>query len=132
MSNFTIDHFAYSVLLEACIPQTPIGRASIWKNAIDKTYFLMSFEEREKLFNWIQLNPRFNLENNDCKVFYDRYNPDNQYVITYEDSTTKVDCKVDCFAFKHKSPFDNQEHYYTSSDTYIADDYVTKVKKKNK
>lgn len=132
MSNFTIDHFAYSILLEACIPDTPIGRASIWSDAVDKGYYVMSEEERKKTFDWIQLNPKFNLENKDCKLFYDRYNPDNQYIITYRDDsmTTKIKRKVHTYAFKHKNSFDSIEHYYISSDTYIADEYITNTMKK--
>jgi len=55
-----------------------------WQNVCDKYYYVLTQEERTKLFDWIQKNPCFDLNNEDCKLFYDRYNPDNQYSVTTE------------------------------------------------
>ncbi len=39
----------------------------------------MTQEQRNLLFHWI--SKRLDLNNEECKLFYDRYNPENQYLV---------------------------------------------------
>lgn len=119
--DFKIDFFEFSFLVEACIPPRPIARTMFWKDVINTYYHQMTTEERAKLFEWIQYNKSFDAEKEElCKLFYDRFNPDNQYKITtnYEG---KVDDKI--VAFLHKGK------YHTSETTSILEEYIINVEK---
>jgi hypothetical protein len=118
-SRFDIDFFEFSFLVEACIPPRPIARAMFWQNVCDKYYYVLTQEERTKLFEWIQKNPCFDLNNEDCKLFYDRYNPDNQYSVTTE--YNNIVEFVECFLHNGR--------YHTKSNVSINEDYIKEIKK---
>ncbi len=84
MKRFEIDFFEFCFLVEACIPPKPIARSMFFDNVSDKYYHIMTSDEREKLFNWIQLNPQFSLDKEDCRHFFARFNPDNQWLVGTE------------------------------------------------
>lgn len=117
MSNFTIDFFEFCFLVEACIPPRPIARAMFWNDVIEKHYHIMTPNERKKLFDWIQLNPSFNLEEEDCLWFYNRFNPNNQFLVTtlYNGETNSVET------------FKVGDRYYINKTTDIVQDYIIKV-----
>lgn len=117
--RFEIDFFEFSFLVEACIPPRPIARAMFWDDVINKHYHDLTENERERLFEWIQKNPCFDLKNPDCKLFYDRFNPDNQYLIHANFKGKEEVYEV----FKH------QERYHKSKDTSIVEEYITKIEK---
>lgn len=119
MNRFDIDFFEFSFLVEACIPPTPIARACFWDSVIDKYYNVLTDEEKESLFLWITKNSFFKIENEDCSIFYDRYNPDNQYEIktTYQNKDEVHYC------FKRKG------RYYKSKRVSILEEYITNIKK---
>lgn len=81
MGEFKIDFFELCFLSEACIPPVPIGRGVFWEKLINNYFFLLTYQQKDNLFDWIVKNPKFNLENEDCKWFNDRFNPDNQYSV---------------------------------------------------
>lgn len=117
-NRFNIDFFEFSFLVETCIPPKPIARAMFWSDVIDKYYHVLTEEEREKLYEWINKNPSFqySLKNNneDCLVFNARYNPENQYKVkTLYKNKEEI---IDCFKFNDK--------YHTSINTSINEDYM--------
>ncbi len=121
--RFKIDFFEFSFLVEACIPPNPIARSMFWKDVIDKHYHDMTSDERERLWNWINMNPSYKQglekEEEDCLLFEARFNPNNQYLLTtnYED---KIET-YECFYWK--------DRYYTSSNMSILEEYIKEIKK---
>ena len=57
--KLTIDFFEYSFLLEACIPPRPIARNMFWKDSINKHYFMLSNNQRSRLWEWMSRNSNF-------------------------------------------------------------------------
>jgi len=84
--RFKIDFIEFSFLVSACIPDTPIARAMFWGNVIDKYYYEMSSNERERLFEWISRDWRMEegvkKGNENCLLFNARFDPSNQYLIS--------------------------------------------------
>jgi hypothetical protein len=114
MSTFKIDFFELAFLAEVCIPPRPIARTMFWHNLIDIYHDQMTQEERTRLFEW--LKPNLDMTDKDCQMFYDRFNPDNQYMVIAE--TTKV-MKIKCF--KHNGSF------HTSRNRTIMETYIKSV-----
>lgn len=123
MSHFTIDFFEISFLAEVTIPPATIARSMFWKDMIDKHYHNMTPDERSRLFEWMQLNSKFKdqLEkgNKDVVLFYDRYNPDNQYrlFVSLEGHENGIEV------------FKNEGKYKTHENTSIVEEYITKIEK---
>ena len=115
MTEFKIDFIEFAFLVEACLPPQPIARALLFQEVSGKYYHQMTDNERNKLFEWITRNPRFRMEEEDCQVFYDRFNPKNQYKVKvfYNEKEEVIDC------FAHKGRF------HTSKDTSILEEYIT-------
>lgn len=119
MSIFTIDFFELMFLAEACIPPRPIARTTFWYDLCDKHYHKMSQDERERAFDWITKKDGFNLENEDCRHFFARYNPKNQFRVKcfYEGKAQKVD------AYRFN------ERYHTARNKTINEEYIKEVEK---
>lgn len=120
--RFDIDFIEFAFLVEACIPPRPIARAMFWNDVIDKYYHVLTPDERDDLFNWIQRNPLFEESvktNEDCKMFYDRYNPDNQYMVTtfFDETEDQKECFV------------HNDAYHVSSKVMVNKQYITKMRK---
>lgn len=115
MSTFKIDFFELMFLAEVCIPKRPIARAMFWIDLCDKHYHTMSPDEREKAFEW--LSPKLDLDEEDCRYFFARFNPKNQYKIitTYKGKSETIMC----FLFNEK--------YYTQKNKYICSDYIDMI-----
>lgn len=119
-NRFKIDFFEFIFLLETCIPPVPIARAMFWERTIDEIYHQLTDNEKAKTFRFITENHRFDDSNEDCRLFYARFNPENQYVVKYvEDFKTK---EIDCFRYNDK--------YHVSKNRWINEDYVAGVEKK--
>ncbi len=122
-NRFDIDFFEYSFLLSVCIPTVPIAKTMFWHRAIDKHYHELTQNERSRLFEWIGREDSFKsgIENNneDCELFYARYNPDNQYKVKTL-FKAKEDI-VECFKYK--------DRYHTSRNTSIQEDFITEIEK---
>ena len=121
--RFNIDFFEFSFLVEACIPPTPIARAYFWQNVIDKYYYEMTWNERNRLFEWLNRNWVFqdNLKNGnkDCALFNARFNPENQFLVSYS-----FDGENDT-----KEAFLLDGKYHIAKNSWIFEDYITKVEK---
>lgn len=122
-NRFKIDFFEFSFLVETCIPPNPIARNMFWKRVIDEHYYEMEPNERSRLWEWINLNPKYKRglenKNEDCLLFEARFNPDNQYLVAtnYEDKKETYVC------------FKWGDRYHTSSTTSILEEYITEIKK---
>jgi hypothetical protein len=114
--KFKIDFFEFAFLVEACIPPRPIARMSFWYKVIDEYYDILTKEERLRLFEWITKNHGFDLEQEDCALFYARFDPNNQYkVLTNYEGKEEV---VDCFKWGDK--------YHIKRNRFIDEDYIVK------
>lgn len=120
---FKIDFFELCFLAEACIPPVPIARACFWLNLTDKYYKELSKDQRKKLFEWMTRLDKLDLTNDDCLLFYNRYNPDNQYTVTPKLKDQPETEYKPIEAFKHNSK------YHISSTRYIEPNLVGKVEK---
>jgi hypothetical protein len=122
-SRFNIDFFEFSFLVEACIPPRPIARAMFWNDVISKYYYVLTPDEREHLFEWINKNSFFvqSLKggNEECALFNARFDSNNQYKINilFEGREEVKDC------------FKWNNHYHTSKSTSIIEDYITSIEK---
>lgn len=82
-NRFNIDFFEFAFLVEACIPPRPIARSMFWNDVIDKHYHVLTDDERERLFDWI--NREYGMieglkkEDEQCLLFNARFDKDNQY-----------------------------------------------------
>ena len=115
MSKFEIDFDEFCFLVEACIPPAPIARTMFWRAVIDKYYYVLTKNERQRLFSWLTRVRDLDLENKDIALWYSRYNPDNQYVVT-----TDTGEEIECFL--------HNDRYYTKSDTSIIEEHIKEVK----
>mgnify|MGYP003344447537 FL=1 len=84
-NRFNIDFFEFSFLVEACIPPRPIARSLFWQDVINKYYNVLTQDERDRLYEWINRNPcmvsSLNQQNEDCLWFNARFDKENQYLI---------------------------------------------------
>lgn len=122
MSRFSIDFFELCVLAEACIPPRPIARTMFWQSLTDMYWEQMTENERGRLFNWIQINPYYEdslSKEEDTQVFHARFDPNNQYEITYLFENTTDSVRT--FLYK--------ERYCTSKSRFITPDYITRIQK---
>ena len=118
--TFEIDFIELAFLIEACIPPRPIARSMFWDRVINEYYYQFTDGQRKKLFHWIQLNPGFDTEKEGCLLFYDRFNPENQYtVVTNHDGDVRVN-----------ETFLHNGNYHTRKDAYIAEEFIIDVKPK--
>lgn len=123
MTNFTIDFFELSFLLEACIPPRPIARTMFWLETINSRYSKMSGDERARLHEWMNKTYTYTkkLEEEEPYVvlFENRFNPNNQYKVYHKfDDKESYD-----LAFLH----DNE--YRLTKDKYIDKKYITKIER---
>lgn len=82
MSNFTIDFFELMFLSESVIPEGTIGRSQCFDDFSDVHYHKMTKPQRKQFFEYVQKRPNFTLENEQCRHFYARFNPKNQYLVS--------------------------------------------------
>ena len=121
--RFPIDFFEFSFLVEACIPPRPIARSMFWHDVINKHYHTLTKNERERLFEWVNRNHSMQSgieeSNEDCLIFNARFDPANQYNVHTnfggENKTTEA--------------FSWQGKYHTAINTFINEDYITKIEK---
>ena len=122
-NRFNIDFFEFSFLVEACIPPRPIARAMFWDDVINKHYHVLTENERERLFEWVNRCPgmEHGLESNneDCLLFNARFDKENQY---------KVRCQyhgeektVECFKWNNR--------YHISKTQSILEEYIIEATK---
>jgi hypothetical protein len=122
MSEFKIDFFELAFLAEACIPPRPIARTMFWQNLTSKYWHQMTEDERERLFDWMNKSEWYKKsleEQEDTQIFHARFDPDNQYIVS-----TDYNGKLE----EHRA-FKMWDRYYTSQNTSIQEQYITKIEK---
>lgn len=115
--KFVIDFFELAFLTEACLPKNTIARHCLFMNTIDRYYFQMSWEQRKHFFEWI--TPKLNMDYEESKIFYARYNPENQYLVKTSCEGKEED--VEAFLFEEK--------YMITSARRINEGYIVSCKK---
>lgn len=124
-NRFNIDFFLFSVLVENCIPPRPIARAFFWDEVINTYYNVLTQDERNNLYGWINRNPYFEHQikdkQEDCLLFNARYDKENQYIITinYEGEIKNVET------------FRWEEKYHISKSTSLQEEYIINIKQLN-
>lgn len=119
-----LDIFEMFYLLESCFRGSHL-RSDTIERFIDEWYDKFTPEERSNLYDWILrdiYNGKFEPNSVLCGadiVFMARYDTDNQYVVK-----TLYDGKEGI----HKT-FLRDGKYYTKSDRFIAEEYITSVEK---
>ena len=121
-NRFNIDFFEFAFLVEACIPPRPIARAMFWEDVINKHYHVLTENERQRLFEWINRcdNFTYNLATNkDCQLFNARFDKENQY---------KIETNYNSIIEKHRA-FKWQGKYHISKTQSINEDYIVEITK---
>ena len=116
-----IDFFEFSFLVEACTGNRPIARSMFFDRVIDKYYHVLSQDERDNLFEWINRSSSFKLDLergcDSCLWFNARFDKNNQFLVyTLFNGEERV--------FK---AFKFMDTYYTKKNTFIDEEYITKV-----
>lgn len=123
-----IDFFEFCFLVEACFGKRPIARSMFFNRVIDKYYYVLTQNERDRLFEWLNKNPSFNYEllngEESCLLFNARFDKNNQYLVTV--NYKSKESVFETFKFKDK--------YWTRVPSFVEPKYITKVEKmfKNK
>ena len=118
-NNFEIDFFELTFLAVACIPPSPIARTMFWQRLCTSIYDELDKQQRSNMFEWVTREHGFDKEDDDCHVFYDRYDPNNQYEIEYNLPKDKERGVLTCFF--HKG------FYRTNKTTKIDPKYITNI-----
>ena len=122
--RFDIDFFEFSFLVEACIPPAPIARSMFFDKVVNNYYHDLTPNERARLYEWLMRNPRMQeSEDEMCKAFKARYNPDNQYRVVACDGDNAEE--NDCFLLDGRY----YTHYSSSKKVYAAPEYIIRVEK---
>jgi hypothetical protein len=118
---FKIDFFELLILAEVCIPPVPIARAVFFDNLSDIHYNMMNDYNREYMFDVITKNSRFDIANSDCRHFFNRFNPNNQFGVCtkYEEKEKTLQ------AYLHNGK------YHISKNKWIESKYIVSVNKIN-
>ena len=120
-----IDFFEFSFLVEACAGNRPIARSVFFDRVINKYYHILSQDERDNLFEWINRSSsfKFDLERgcDSCLWFNARFDKNNQFLVhTLFNGEEKI---IEAFLLDGK--------YHTSKTTSINEEYITKIEKLN-
>ncbi len=78
---FQIDYFSLMFLSEVVVNASTIARHSTFESFSDTHYHKMNENEKIQFFEYVIKLPNFDLENEDCRHFFARFNPKNQFVI---------------------------------------------------
>lgn len=118
-----IDFIEFAFLVEACSGRQPIARSMFFQRVIDKYYYLLTQDERDHLFEWINRSYSFEsgLETKDenCLLFNARFDRNNQFLV--HTFFGEKENKTEAFLLDGK--------YHTSKSTSINEEYITKVEK---
>ena len=118
-----IDFIEFAFLVEACSGRQPIARSMFFQRVIDKYYYVLTQDERDRLFEWINRSYSFEsgLETKDesCLLFNARFDKNNQFIVSTFFGGKEN--KTESFLLDGR--------YHTSKTTSINEDYITKVEK---
>jgi hypothetical protein len=112
---FNIDYFELLFLAEVCIPPQPIARTAFFESLINVHFHKMNENEKKQMFETITSNPKFDINNELCKHFHCRYDPDNQYLIHYSHGYEDI-------AYKYNDIF------HIRINVFIPEEHLSSVK----
>jgi hypothetical protein len=115
--GFVIDFFELMFLAESVIPQKPIARSMCFDDFSERHYHKMNEDQREQFFEHVQKCHGFTLENEQCRHFFARFNPKNQYLVSFF-YNGKIDDIV-CYRF--------EEEYRTERNMFVNREYIKNV-----
>ena len=117
MGKFTIDFFELMFLAESVIPKQPIARSHCFDSFSDVHYHNMTSGQRKQFFEYVQKCPGFSLQNDQCRHFFARFNPQNQFVVTYfcNGNSSEIVAYL----------FDGE--YRVLKTKFVNPDYITKI-----
>lgn len=115
--SFSIDFFELMFLSESVIPKKPIARSLCFDSFSERHYHNMSEDERLQFFNHVQGCHGFTLENEQCRHFYARFNPENKYLVSCFHNG-KADT-IQCYMFN--------DEYRTSMNRFVNRQYIKKI-----
>lgn len=117
-NEFKIDFFELSFLATATIPPVPIARTMFFNRLSDEFYHELDQSQRDRLFEWVTREDRFDIDNGYCEHFWCRFNPYNQYAVT---TTYKGESKtVNAYLYN--------ERYHLTKKKSILTEYITNTK----
>lgn len=82
--EFSINFNELCILAEVCMPPSPIARSVFWAKLTDEISLQLTESQKAELFKLITEKDYFNKNNRDAQLFYARFNPQNQYVVSVE------------------------------------------------
>lgn len=129
-----LDFFEMYYLLESCFRGSHLRSGTI-RRFVDEWYGLFTPQQRKNLRDWIlrdiyngDFKPNFSCCGED-EIFMARYDPDNQYRVTVLAPVEKGNGKNVGGIIQEYTAFLRDGKYYTKSDRYIAEEYITSVEK---
>ena len=115
--GFIIDFFELMFLAESVIPERPIARSMCFDDFSERHYHKMTDNQRKQFFEHVQKCYGFTLENEQCRHFFARFNPKNQYLVSCFHNG-KAD-EIVCYMF--------DEEYRTQKNRFVNRDYIKSV-----
>ena len=112
--GFIIGFFELMFLAESVIPERPIARSMCFDDFSEKHYHKMNDNQREQFFNHIQKCNGFTLENEQCRHFFARFNPKNQYLLNcfYNGKAEEIIC------------YQFDEEYRVTKNRFVNREYI--------
>jgi len=115
--GFIIDFFELMFLAESVIPERPIARSMCFDDFSERHYNKMNDNQRLQFFEHVQKCHGFTLENEQCRHFFARFNPKNQYLVScFHNGKAEA---IQCYMF--------DEEYRTSKNRFVNRDYIKSV-----
>lgn len=115
--GFIIDFFELMFLAESVIPPRPIARSMCFDDFSERHYHKMNDNQRLHFFEHVQKCHGFTLENEQCRHFFARFNPENQYLVScFHNGKAEA---IQCYMF--------DEEYRTSKNRFVNRDYIKSV-----
>ena len=116
-NDFKIDFFELMFLAESVIPERPIARSMCFDGFSEVHYHNMTEAQRLQFFEHVQKCNGFTLENEQCRHFFARFNPKNQFLVScfYDGKAEQIVCYL----------FD--EEYRTTQNRFVNKEYIKSV-----
>ena len=115
--GFIIDVFELMFLAESVIPQGPIARSMCFDDFSESHYHKMTENQRKQFFEHVQKCHGFTLEKEQCRHFFARFNPKNQYLVScFYNGKAET---IRCYMF--------EEEYRTEKNRFVNREYIKKV-----
>ena len=113
-NGFIIDFLELMFLAESVIPQGPIARSMCFDDFSERHYHKMTENQRKQFFEHIQKCNGFTLENEQCRHFFARFNPKNQYLVScfYNGKAEEIIC------------YQFDEEYRVTKNRFVNRDYI--------